>query len=314
MIKKIAVLGAGTMGHGIALTFAAYGYDVNVYEPDEIRRSMAKEEIKHELETLIEEEIVNVNSPQKIMDSIRMFDKLEDAVQDRDYVIEAIPEILELKQDVFEKLDKICAMDTVFSSNTSSLKLSDMMKRVSEERRKRIMVTHWYNPPHIVPIVELSFFGNMPEKIYKEIESLYKTIGKQVVKVLKDIPGLVANRIQQAIAREVFALMQMNAAEPEDIDKALTFGPAFRFATSGLLQIADFGGLDIWCTVADNLWKVLSNATSAPEFLKEKVKQGKLGIKTGEGFFNYKNIDISQIRKQYIKKLIYQLKVSKYYY
>lgn len=314
MIEKVAVLGAGTMGHGIALAFAMHGYEVNVYEPDEVRRSTASQEIRCELEMLIEEGITDISNFKKILDSIKMYGSLERAVQDRDYVIEAIPEILELKQDAFQKLDKLCPKETIFSSNTSSLKLSDMMAKVSEERKKRIMITHWYNPAHIVPIVELSFFGNTSEEVYREVEILYKNIGKQVVKVLKDIPGLIANRIQQAIAREVFALMEMGAAEPADIDKALTFGPAFRFATSGLLQIADFGGLDIWCTVADNLWKVLNNATSVPEFLKEKVRQGKLGIKTREGFFNYKTIDIDQVRKQYIKKLIHQLKASKYYY
>lgn len=314
MIKKIGVLGAGTMGHGIALAFAMYGYDVNVYEPDEKRRSLAKQDMRHEMEILAEEGIIDGANLQKILDSIKMYAELEKAVIDRDYVIEAIPEILELKQDTFKKLDELCPKQTIFSSNTSSLRLSDMMDKVSEERKKRMMVTHWYNPAHIIPLVELSFFGNMPEEIYKEVESLYKSIRKQVVKVLKDVPGLVANRIQQAIAREVFALMEMGVAAPEDIDRALTFGPAFRFATSGLLQIADFGGLDIWCIVADNLWKVLSNATSAPEFLKEKVKEGKLGLKTGEGFFSYKNVDSYQIKKHYIKKLIHQLKASQYYF
>jgi len=313
VIRKIAVLGAGTMGRGIALTFAMYGYEVNVYEPDERQRLMAKEIIRNDLQLLAEEGITSSENVERSLNSIRIGGILEEVVRDADYVIEAIPEVLHLKQETFRKLDLLCPDKTILSTNTSSLKLSDIIREVSEERKKRAMVTHWYNPPHIIPLVELSFFGNMPEETYKEVEELYRSIKKQVVKVLKDVPGLVANRIQQAIAREVFALMESGVADAKDIDKALTFGPAFRFATSGLLQIADFGGLDIWCTVADNLWKVLSNATSAPQILREKVRQGKLGVKTGEGFFNYEGVDIIQIRKQFLKKLLIQLKASQYY-
>ena len=144
---------------------------------------------------------------------------------------------------MFKQLDEYCKKGAIFASNTSSLKLNEMSQDISEDRKKRIMVCHWYNPAHLMPIAELSFFGNMPEEIYKEVEKLYYNSGKQTVKILKDVPGLVANRIQQAIAREVFSLIEMGVAEPEDIDKALKFGPAFRYATSGQLEIADIGRL-----------------------------------------------------------------------
>lgn len=313
MISKIGVLGAGTMGHGIALTFAMHGYDVKVYEPDEKRRLAALSEIKQELEFLVEEGVISESRVSETLSNIKMYDDLAGAVCDRDYIIEAAPEVLELKRELFQQLDSLCPKETILSSNTSSLKLTDIVAKISEERKKRTLIAHWYNPAHIIPLVELSFFGNIPEQVYREVEHLYKSIDKQVVKVLKEVPGLVANRIQQAIAREVFALMELGVASAEDIDKALTFGPAFRFATSGLLQIADFGGLDIWCVVAENLWRELSNATSAPEFLKQKVREGKLGIKTGEGFFKYDPKQIPQIRKQYLRKLIHQLKACKFY-
>ena len=164
-----------------------------------------------------------------------------------------------------------------------------------------------------MPIVELSFFGNMPAETYAEVEKIYTVIGKQTVKVLKDIPGLVANRIQQGVAREVFSLIENGVAEAADIDKALKFGPAFRYATTGQLEVADFGGLDIWCVVGDNLLKEMDNSKEANPMLRRKVQEGKLGLKTGEGFFTYPPQELAQIKRRFMCKLIHQLKASSFY-
>ena len=313
MIKKIGVIGAGTMGHGIAESFALYGYDVNLYDTSEGALNKAKNEIKQELELLAEEDFITADKIQPTLAKIVTCTDLEATVADRDYVIEATPENIELKQNLFKKLDELCPPETILASNTSSLPLNNMMELVSEQRKQRMMVCHWYNPGHLMPIVELSYFGNMPEEIFKKVEELYHSIKKQTVKVLKDVPGLVANRIQQGVAREVFSIIEQGIAEPEDIDKALKFGPAFRYATTGQLEVADFGGLDIWCTVGDNLLQVMDNSQCANFLLKQKVKEGKLGIKTGEGFFKYEEEEILGIRKKFMKKLIHQLKASQYY-
>jgi 3-hydroxybutyryl-CoA dehydrogenase len=193
------------------------------------------------------------------------------------------------------------------------LALDKMMAKVSPARKTRMMVCHWYNPAHLMPIAELSFFGNMPEEVYKEVEALYTKAGKQTVKVLKDVPGLVANRIQQGVAREVFSIIEQGIAAPEDVDKALKFGPAFRYATTGQLEVADMGGLDIWCTVGDNLLAVMDNRQSANPLLREKVATGKLGMKSGEGFFAYPPEKVSELKNKFNRKLIKQLQVCKNY-
>ncbi len=313
MIRNITVLGAGTMGHGIAETFAMHGYDVNLYETSEKIRNSAKETMRAELDFLAENELIEKSDIDGILNRITIHSDIKAAVENADYVIEAVPEIIELKQAIFKEIDEYCKESTIFASNTSSLALNEMIKVVSDERKKRMMVCHWYNPPHIMPIAELSYFGNMPEEIYKEVEELYNKAGKQTVKVLKDIPGLVANRIQQGVAREVFSLIEQGVASPADIDKALKFGPAFRYATTGQLEVADMGGLDIWCIVGDNLLSVMDNSKEANPVLREKVKEGKLGLKSGEGFFEYPEDKIVELKNEFNKRLIVQLKTSKNY-
>ena len=176
-----------------------------------------------------------------------------------------------------------------------------------------MMVTHWYNPALFMPIVELSAFGNMPEALYQEVAALHQRIGKQTVKVLKDVPGLVANRIQQAVAREAFSILAQGIAAPEDVDKALKFGPAFRYATTGQLEVADFGGLDIWLTVGDNLLAVMDASKQASPMLRRLVQEGKLGVKSGEGFFRYDPATVADKTRAFQKRLIHQLKASKAY-
>jgi 3-hydroxybutyryl-CoA dehydrogenase len=172
MIRNITVLGAGTMGHGIAETFAMNGYSVKLYETSEKIMSAVKGTIAAELDFLAENDLIEKSDIDNILNRITLFDDLKESVEDADYVIEAVPEILELKQKIFKELDGYCKKETIFASNTSSLALNEMMKFLSEERKKRIMVCHWYNPPHIMPISELSFFGNMPEEIYEEVSKL----------------------------------------------------------------------------------------------------------------------------------------------
>ena len=313
MIKKIGVIGAGTMGHGIAESFAMFGYNVNLYDTNAIQLEKALNEIKAEQQLLVDEAFISAEKAAATLENISIHTDLQTAVKDRDYVIEAAPENMELKQNLFKQLDGFCPSHTILASNTSSLSLEPMMALVSEARKQRMMVCHWYNPGHLMPLAELSFFGNMPAEIYQQVADLYASINKQTVKVLKDVPGLVANRIQQGVAREAFSIIEQGIADPIDVDKALKFGPAFRYATTGQLEVADFGGLDIWCIVGDNLLPAMDNSTQANNLLRQKVAEGKLGIKSGEGFFRYDPEQLPAIRKRFAQKLIHQLKASEYY-
>lgn len=313
MIRNISVLGAGTMGHGVANVFAMHGYKVSLYESYDNVRESAMEQIKSELEFMVSENYIPIGKVEETLSNITLYSDLAAAVKDADYVIEAVPEDMELKQNLFKKLDVMCPKHTIFASNTSSLPFNEMVALLSDDRKAKTMVCHWYNPAHLLPIAELSFFGNMSEDVFNEVYELYVSAGKQPVKVLKDIPGLIANRMLHALAREVFTLIEMGAAAPEDIDKALKFGPGFRSATTGMLEVADMGGLDVWCAVEDNLFKELNNSNKACEMIREKVNEGKHGLKTGEGFFQYPPEVRDKVRNDFNRRLLTQLKASKQY-
>lgn len=313
MIEKIAVLGAGTMGHGIAGAFAAAGYPVQLFDVSRDMLGRVKGIIGQELGFLAENELLTQAEAEAALARITLHSSMEDAARDADYVIEAAPEDMALKQEMFAALDKVCKPQAILASNTSSLPLDGMMAKVSQARKAKMMVCHWYNPAHLMPLAELSFFGNMSEEDYKSVEAIYQKAGKQTVKVKKDVPGLVANRIQQGVAREVFSIMEQGIADPEDVEKALKFGPAFRYATTGQLVVADMGGLDIWCTVGDNLLAVMDARREASPLLRQRVEQGKLGMKSGEGFFRYPAEEVPAIKNKFNQKLIVQLKASKHY-
>lgn len=313
MINKIGVIGAGTMGHGIAEHFALHGYPVSIYEARRETLDTVKDVIKSELEFMAGEDFIASGDIQRTLDNITLYDDMKSCVEDCDYIIEATFEDMKLKQDLFVQLEEYTKASAIIASNTSSLALGEMIKNVGPEKQAKIMVNHWYNPPHLIPLIEMSFFGNMSEEDFSKVWDLYIKVKKRPIRVLKDIPGLIANRIQQGVAREVFSLIEMNAASPEDIDNALKFGPAFRYATTGQLEVADMGGIDIWATVGDNLLSAMDNSTCASKLLKDKVAEGKLGLKTGEGFFSYPEGRKEEVQKAFYKRLITQLKTSESY-
>lgn len=311
MIRQITVIGAGTMGHAIAHVHAMGGFKVNLYEPSDVVRGSVMAHIAEELAFMRSEGCISVTDEERALSNITLYSDLGEAVTGSDYVIEATPEIMALKRELFMTLHQLCDAQTIFASNTSSLSLGEMVKDLPPERRARTLISHWYNPAHLIPMVELSCFGDTDESVFNEVYDLHTLSGKKPVKVLKDVPGLIANRMLHALAREVFFLMESGVASPEDIDQALKYGPGFRSATTGMLEVADMGGLDIWCTVQDNLFKELNNADAACEMLREKVSSGKLGLKTGEGFYAYSAERRPEVVQQFHKRLLQQLAVSK---
>jgi 3-hydroxybutyryl-CoA dehydrogenase len=313
MLQRIGVIGGGTMGRGIAASFALHGFSVHLVEPSEAQRAAIIPEIEAAYALLVDEDFIEADAVAPALNRIALFAEVPPAVADRQFIVEAIPEQMELKQRLFAELDRLAPQDAIFATNTSSLPLAPMITDLPEARRHRSLVTHWYNPALLMPLVEISAFGNTPVAIFDQVAELHRAIGKRIAKVNKDVPGLIANRIQQAVAREVFSLMAQGVGDASDIDTALKYGPAFRYATTGQLEVADFGGLDIWLTVGDNLLAVMDASKEASPLLRQKVTEGKLGIKSGEGFFRYDVATTATVRRAFLSRLVKQLKNSRAY-
>lgn len=313
MIETICVIGLGVIGHTVAGHFAVHGYPVRVYDKNPAAAGRAFEELRCELAVFVEEGMLTQCEADASLRRILPCASLAEAVSGADYIIENIDEDLAAKQALFCEIEKLCGEDAVLASNTSSLPLAEITEFMSAAGRARTMLCHWFTPGHIIPLVELSDFGNMPAGRYSEVEELYLKIEKQPVRVRKDIPGLIANRLQHALAREIFALAELGAADIVDIDRAFQFGPAFRYATIGPFAAADFNGLDVFCRVEDRLLPELDRSVSASTFLRERVKQGKFGVKSGEGFYPYHGGLKARAIREFNRRLIRQLKVSREY-
>lgn len=285
MIKKVGVVGAGTMGHGIAMQFALNGIQTILCDISEEALQDAKKKIERNILLFKEEEFPFRIKHNEINQYLEYTTDLK-SLSDADFITECASENLEVKQLLFKELDSICKKDAILASNTSSLSLTDVFAPIDIHSEKSLL-THWFNPPHLVPLVEILKSKDTSEETYQSVKSLLESIGKVTIEVKKETPGLVANRIQVAMAREVLTLLEEEIVDALDLDKAITSGPGFRLSTSGLLEIMDFGGIDIWEKVIKELQPVIASGTKKFATVSEKVQKGNLGVKSGKGFYDY---------------------------
>ncbi len=320
MISKIAVIGAGTMGRSIAHVYARHGYEVNLYDSLKAAIEQAPLKIRQDLEFMADEDYITRESVEETLRRINIIGGGEDpdkelceAVKDVDFVVEAISEVLEPKIELFEKLDRFTKPDCVLSSNTSSLTLSDIISKVSDERKKLCMICHWINPAYLIPLVELSNFNGMPPEIFEEIMDFHRKCEKKPIQIMKDAKGMVANRILHAITRECMYIIDEGIGDADSVDDALTFGMCFRFATTGLREIIDMGGMDIWYKANSNTYPDLCKGDTVSPQIRDRALRGDLGLKSGKGFFDYSDGKGDDVVKNFYKRLLMQLKVSENY-
>jgi len=285
-IKNISVIGAGIMGHGIGLTYALGGYKVVLNDIRDEILSNAMKHIRNDLKTFAESGLIPQDMIEKTLSRLTTTTDLETAVKEADFVTETVAEDVEVKRQIFSNLGVFCPGHTILASNTSSLVLRDFTSQC--QRRDKILITHWFNPPHIVPVVEVVRSEETSNETMELVYALLKGVKKVPVKIFKEIPGFMVNRIQTGMLREVWSLWEQGIASPEDIDLAVKGSFGLRLAAIGPLETCDLGGLDLWYGIADRLFKVISDAHQPPEALKIMVESGELGLKTGKGFFDYK--------------------------
>jgi 3-hydroxybutyryl-CoA dehydrogenase len=306
-IRKVAVIGAGIMGHGFAQIFAQKGYSVSLYDIDEKILKAAVARIGASLDTFIDFGMIRAKEKKATLEKISTTTNLEEAVGKADFVLEAVPEILDLKKDIFAKLDRLAPSHAILASNTSGLSITEMGSVT--QRPEKTVIVHGINPPTIIPVVEIVRGEKTSDETAEICYRLLLKLGKKPVRVLKEVPGFLFNRLQLALYREALYCLETGVATAEDIDIVVKAGYGFRLANLGPLETSDFGGLDTFYRLAQNLFPDLSAAKSAPAVLEKLVQQGKLGVKTGEGFYSYPPAVVKKKIRERDRRLIRQLKL-----
>ncbi len=305
-IKKMGVIGAGTMGHGIAQAYAQAGYPVTITDAAPQALAGVKDRIKSNLETLARGGLLAPDEVEPVLDRITVADDLAETVRGVDFVTEAVIEDVDLKTDIFQEMEKHCPPEAILASNTSSFPMTRISARMKNP--ERAIITHWSNPPYLIPLVEVVLGEKTAEETFDATYRLLKQVKKVPVRLQKEVTGFIMNRIQTAMNREVYHLLEMGVASAEDIDRAVVTSIGFRLATLGPLVIRDLAGLDVTCKVDETLLGEINSSPQVNRLLKEKVERGELGAKTGKGFFNYTPESLAELIRERDRKFIERVK------
>jgi len=305
-VKTAGVIGTGTMGPGIAQVLAQHGIGVQIYDIKEEQLRKARETLDRNLKLMSDAGFISKNDIERIGSQIQETRDLKAAVDGVDLVIEAIPEVLDLKTAIFADLDRLCAEGTILASNTSGLSITALAKATG--RPGKVVGMHWWNPPIIIPVIEVIRGQATDDATVEVLTDLIMKIHKVPVLVKKDVPGFLGNRLQYALMREAIALLNEGVASAEDIDTMIKAGIGFKFPVMGPLETIDMAGLDLYHRVSQYLYKNLDSASSPPAIIEERVKNNELGLKTGKGFYDYSGTDVNKLMGQRISKLLVLLK------
>ncbi|MDQ0457573.1 3-hydroxyacyl-CoA dehydrogenase family protein [Rhizobium paknamense] len=277
----IAVIGAGLMGHGIALTMARAGHSVSIHDPVEAARDAVKGRIAESLSLLGEHE----TAIETILKGIGVSETLSDCVAVATVVFEAAPEKMALKQAIFAEIEAHAPADAILASNTSVMPITEIMSKLT--RRGRALGTHWWNPPHLIPLVEVIRTEWTDEPVVNAMMVLLDQAGKTPVRVAKDVPGFIGNRLQHALWREAISLVERGICDAASVDTVVKSCFGRRLAVLGPLENADLVGLDLTLDIHSQVLADLESRPGPSPLLEEMVASGRLGMKSGEGFYDW---------------------------
>jgi 3-hydroxybutyryl-CoA dehydrogenase len=305
-IENITVIGAGLMGHGLAQIFAVRGYSVSLMDISQELLTSALEDIRGNLTLMAQKGIGHPDAIEPAIGRIRTTVDLNEAATGSHFIVEAVNENLALKQKIFKDLDALCPEGTILATNTSVISITEIAEKA--KNRERILGTHFWNPPYLIPLVEVIRGEETSDDAMDATFELLRHVGKHPVRVNKDVPGFVGNRLQHALWREAISIVERGIADPATVDECIRFGFGLRLPVLGPLENADMVGTDLTLAIHDYILKHLECSPDPSPLLRKKVKSGDLGFKTGRGFQEWSPEEVQRSRKRLQE---YLLKVTK---
>jgi 3-hydroxybutyryl-CoA dehydrogenase len=299
--QTIGVIGGGLMGHGIAYLLAAAGHQVGIFEPDADSRASLPRRLNVIVELL--------GDDAALLRRIAVHDTMAPAVQGATFVFEAAPEKLVLKQRIFAALEAQVAPHAILASNSSAIPTTEIGRDLAH--RERVVGTHFWNPPHLVPLVEVIQNEKTSHDVVRATIELLRGAGKTPVHVRRDVPGFVGNRLQHAMKREAIALVAAGVCDAETIDIVVREGFGARTAVLGPMEQSDLVGLNLTLDIAEVLYAHLDRTPGPHPFLRDKVEAGKLGMKTGEGLRQWTPQSADAVRERLSRFLAEQARARK---
>lgn len=298
--RHVLVAGAGTMGHGLALLLAAAGCEVSLSDPSDSALKAALVLVKSHLAVLAEEGQLEKASIPTILARIQPL-KPAHAPHDVDLVMETISEDVDAKRAFLAAVASRCRPDTVVASNTSYLNIFDLAPATVQER---LLICHFFAPPYIIPLVEIVKGPRTDPQVVERMRKFLLAIGQTPVLIEKFIPGFIVNRLQRALGREIFHLLDQGYAQPEQIDKAVLASLGIRIPVLGVVKRYDFAGLDFTSKVLSNPSIDLASEDRPSTAVDQRVNQGHTGVKSGRGFYDYSSHQPSEIYEKRDRLLI----------
>ena len=289
------------MGHAIALEFAAAGYEVSLHSRTQTSLDRALAEIHLGLDKLVQFELVSPECREEAPERIHTTTVLELAVEGADLVGESVFEDVELKRQIFERLDQACPEHTILASNTSSLMPSAFAP--DTERAARAVVAHYINPPYLIPLVEIVPTARTSDETIDTVTEVLTRMGKRPIVVRKEVPGFILNRLQGALIREALWMVESGIATPQDIDIGIKGSLGRRWAVAGIFEIFDMAGWGVVEAISSAVVPHLANASETSPVLKQKVADGELGAKSGKGFYEWSPETTAAMRQRIARAL-----------
>lgn len=302
-VKTISVFGAGKMGTGIAQMFATAGFHVMLWAFDDAEEGRAKEVIEDNVRLVRENALIDEAQAEAIKKNITITTDYDACAKAADLVIESILEKMDLKQGFFQKIDGLVDEDVILCTNTSVMSITEIAS--TSVHKERIVGTHFWNPPFIVPLVEVVKTADTKDGVAEAVCDVLKRAGKKPIICKKDVPGFIANRMQNALGREAVSIVERGIADPADVDIAVKYSFGMRLGSIGPIEQIDSIGADLCYNIGSYIYPHIENSTAASPLLKGKVDKGELGFKTGGvGMQTWTEEEMKAFQERSIRDLI----------